>query len=377
MRDIEAQHRKQLKTNLQKLKEEIAMRERAEEQYRKLSSALEQSPSIAVITDTMGNIEYVNRKFTGVTGYLPKEVIGKNMFEQQYGSSTEKYKEILDTVNSGNEWSEELFNTKKDGEYYWESMSISPFKNTKGIITHFIKMAEDVTHRKTMDLEIARLDRMNLVGEMAAGIGHEIRNPMTTIKGFLQLLRIKDKYVQDREHFDLMISELDRANSIITEYLSLARNRAVELKEQNLNSIINNLFPLITADALITDKNIVKELGEIPDLFLNEKEIRQMILNLVRNGLEAMSSGGNLTIKTFTDGDEVIIAVQDQGKGIEPEVLEKIGTPFFTTKDSGTGLGLSVCYSIASRHNARIDIKTGLGGTTFYVRFNGNISNPG
>ncbi len=371
LRDIEAQHRKQLETNFKKLKEEIKRREQAEEQLRKLSSALEQSPSIAVITDTGGNIEYVNQKFTGVTGYLPIEVIGKNMFEEQYGQPPERYKEIMDTVNSGKEWREELLNKKKNGEYYWEHMSISPFRNTDGEITHFIKMAEDVTRRKSIDSEMARLDRLNLVGEMAAGIGHEIRNPMTTIKGFLQLLRERDKYVQEREYFDLMISELNRANSIITEYLSLARNKVVELKEQNLNSIIKNLFPLITADALITDKNVGKELGEIPDLFLDEKEMRQMILNLVRNGLEAMPPGGNLVVKTFTDGDEVIMAVRDQGKGIEPGVLEKIGTPFFTTKDNGTGLGLAVCYSIAARHNARIEIETSPKGTTFFVRFNG------
>jgi len=369
LRDIEAQHRKQLETNLQKLKEEIARREQAEEQLRKLSSALEQSPSIAVITDTGGNIEYVNQKFTGVTGYLPEEIIGKNMFEQQYGQSPEKYKEILDIVNSGKEWKEELLCKKKNGEYYWEYMSISPFRNIDGDITHFIKMAEDITRRKTMDMEMARLDRLNLVGEMAAGIGHEIRNPMTAVRGFLQLYREREVFAQYREAFDLMIDELDRANSIITEYLSLAKNRAVELKEQNLNTIIKNLFPLIAADALMTDKCIGKELGEIPDLFLDEKEMRQLILNLVRNGLEAMPPGGNLTVRTFAEGNEVIMAVQDQGGGIEPEVLEKIGTPFFTTKDYGTGLGLAVCYSIAARHNAGIKIETGPTGTTFYVRF--------
>lgn len=369
LRDIEARHRELLETNFQELKEEIKRREQAEEQLRKLSSALEQSPSIAVITDTGGNIEYVNHKFTDVTGYHPAEVIGKSMFEEQYGQSPERYEEMLDTVNSGKEWKEELQIRKKNGEYYWERMLISPFRNTDGGITHFIKMAEDVTRSKNMDTEMARLDRMNLVGEMAAGIGHEIRNPMTTIRGFLQLLKERDRFVQEREFFDLMIDELDRANSIITEYLSLAKNKLIKLKEQNLNSIILNLFPLIIADALITDKNIEKDLGEIPDSFLDEKEMCQLILNLVRNGLEAMPPGGSLVIKTFAEGDEVIMAVKDQGEGIAPDVLEKIGTPFFTTKENGTGLGLAVCYSIAARHNARIEIETGQEGTTFLVCF--------
>lgn len=166
-----------------------------------------------------------------------------------------------------------------------------------------------------------------------------------------------------------MIEELDRANSIITEFLSLAKNKQVNLKPQNLNQVIKALFPLIQADALVSDKYIHMELKEIPDLLLDEKEIRQLILNLVRNGLEAMTPGATLTLKTFLEGDEVVFSVQDKGKGMEPGVLEKIGTPFFTTKDNGTGLGLAVCFSIAARHNAIIKVETDPAGTTFYVKF--------
>ena len=369
LRDIEAQHRKQLKTNLQNLKNEIVRRERAEEQLHKLSSALEQSPSIAVITDNSGNIEYVNKKFTGVTGYHPLEVIGRNMFEQQYGQSPEEYKQILDIVNSGKEWRGELLSKKKNGEYYCEYVSISLFRNVNGVVTHLLKMAEDITERKRMEMEMARLDRLNLIGEMAAGIGHEIRNPLTAVRGLLQLYSGREELANYRETFDLMIDELDRANNIISEYLSLAKNKVVELEERSLNAIIENIFPLITADAIITDKCVEKVLGDIPALYLDEKEVRQLVLNLVRNGLEAMPPGGNLTLKTFAQGNEVIMAVQDQGQGIAPEVLEKIGTPFFTTKENGTGLGLAVCYSIATRHNAGINVETGPTGTTFEVRF--------
>lgn len=234
---------------------------------------------------------------------------------------------------------------------------------------NMLSLKEEIVRREAMEKEMARLDRLNLIGEMAASIGHEIRNPMTTVRGFLQLMEGKDRYARDREFLELMICELDRANSIITEFLSLAKNKVVTLKEHNLNSIVENIFPLIQADAMVTDKNIIKDLGEIPALLLDEKEIRQLILNLVRNGFEAMSSGGRLIIKTFTDREEVVLAVQDEGKGIEPDVLEKIGTPFFTTKDTGTGLGLAVCYSIAARHNAVISVETSPKGSTFFIRF--------
>jgi len=223
--------------------------------------------------------------------------------------------------------------------------------------------------RKQMEKDLARLERLNLIGEMAAGIAHEIRNPMTTVRGFLQVFQTKDEFSQFREYLELMIKELDGANAIISEYLYLAKDKVVDVEKLNLNAIIEAMLPLMQADALNAEKYVSLELTELPDLFVNDKDIRQLILNLVRNGLEAMSPGGNLTIKTFTDDEEIVLAVQDQGTGIAPEVLEKLGIPFFTTKDQGTGLGLAVCYSIAARYNAVIKVDTSPAGTTFFVRF--------
>jgi PAS domain S-box-containing protein len=232
-----------------------------------------------------------------------------------------------------------------------------------------LSVVNDITDIKQMEKEMARLDRLNIVGEMAATIAHEIRNPLTTVKGFLQLLMEKDRYAQDIMYLELMIEELERTNSIITEFLSLAKNKAVEFKKASLNSILNSIIPLIEAEAQKDNKKICLDLGNIPDLLLDKKEIHQIILNLTRNGLEAMQPESCMFLTTYKDGDEVVLAVHDEGKGIEPGVLEMLGTPFFTTKDNGTGLGLAVCYSIASRHNAKINIKTGPGGTTFFVRF--------
>lgn len=218
--------------------------------------------------------------------------------------------------------------------------------------------------------EIAHLERLNLVGEMAAGIGHEVRNPMTTIRGFLQILMNKQDCIKYWEYYRLMIEELDRANAIITEFLSLAKDRLVCRHSKNINVIIQSLLPLIEADAIVANKYIKVELSEIPDFLLDDKEIRQLILNLVRNSLDAMSSGGYLTIRTYIESDEIILAIKDQGTGIAPEVLKKIGTPFFTTKEQGTGLGLAICYSIAARHNAVINVETSEKGTTFFIKFN-------
>lgn len=251
----------------------------------------------------------------------------------------------------------------------WEKHYSPVVDLTTNQINGVIIYLRDITAKLEMEQEMARLERLNLIGEMAAGIGHEVRNPMTTVRGFLQLLGNKQDCAMYRDFYDLMIEELDRANSIISEFLSLAGNRPVDLRPINLNSVVNTLLPLIMADAANLDKNIKTELETIPSILLDEKEIRQLILNLVRNGLEAMSPGGSLTIKTSSDDTGVELSIKDQGEGIKHEHLPRIGTPFFTTKENGTGLGLAVCYSIAARHNASIKVDTCPKGTTFSVKF--------
>ncbi|TGE39662.1 two-component sensor histidine kinase [Desulfosporosinus fructosivorans] len=229
-------------------------------------------------------------------------------------------------------------------------------------------LTQEILDRKLAEIEMARLDRLNLIGEMAASISHEVRNPMTTVKGFLQLLMNKQEQ-KDKEFFVLMVEELDRANSILSEFLSISRTKLTLLECHNINDIVTSTLPLVQADVSNNDQLLKIELNIVPNLPLNIQEIRQLLLNLVRNGLEAMSSGGQLSIRTFSTNSDVVLAVSDEGRGIEPYVLEKLGTPFFTTKEQGTGLGLAVCYGIVSRHNGKINVESSPQGSTFYVSF--------
>ncbi len=227
----------------------------------------------------------------------------------------------------------------------------------------------DISDKKRLEKELARFDRLNLVGEMAASIGHEVRNPMTTVRGYLQWLSGKKDYQSLVKYFDLMIEELDRANAIITEFLSLAKNKTVDLKCGNLNDILQLLRPLMESDALREGKNVSLEMGDVDELLLDEKEIRQLILNLFRNAMEAMEPGKSTLLRTFAQGEGVVLEVRDQGRGIPQNIMDQLGTPFFTTKENGVGLGLSVCYSIAVRHKATIEVDTSESGTIFRVRF--------
>ncbi|WP_372813790.1 nitrogen regulation protein NR(II) [Paenibacillus sp.] len=214
------------------------------------------------------------------------------------------------------------------------------------------------------------IDTYHLLSSMSASIAHEVRNPMTTVKGYLQLLMEKEDWGSYKDTFLLMVSELDRANAIISQYLSLANNKFIEKRQHNLNSIIEYMLPLIESDASKGDVCIIAALGTIPDLMLDEQEIRQLMLNLSRNAIEAMNHGGHLTFKTYTEAEEIILEISDEGEGIPPEVRREIFNPFFTTKETGTGLGLAVSRSIAERHRARLEVKqSGREGTTFVVRF--------
>ncbi len=347
-------------------KSEEALRQ-SEERFNKAFNA---NPlSMAIFSPATGIIVDVNDSFVRRNRFSREELIGFKAIDLEFWVDAEELLKFTQEVKqNGRVYNfEARFRTKSGALEIALVSGVVINLNGEDCI---LAIANNITELRRYQNEMARLERLNLIGEMSASISHEIRNPMTTVKGFLQLLREKDKNVQEREFFDLMVSELDRANSIITEFLSLARNKAIEFKEKNLNSVVKSIAPLIEAHAMKEGKTVILDLGDIPKSLLDEKEIRQVILNLARNGLEAMHPKGCLNISTFMEGQEVILAVQDQGCGIPPDALEQIGTPFFTTKDSGTGLGLAVCYSIAERHKAKIVVETGTEGTTFYVRFN-------
>lgn len=260
------------------------------------------------------------------------------------------------------------FEVKSSVRETWFEVHLYPAQ--AGILVYFY----DITARKEEEglaKEMLSFEGFNLVGEMAAGLAHEIRNPLTTVRGFLQLYKSKRNFLKERERFDLMISELDKANAIISDLLLLARNRIVRLKLQNLNSIIETVFPLLQRDARRQNMTLKLDLTVVPDILLDEREISRLIINLARNGFEAMAPGGSLTIGTCLEEKELVLSVKDKGQGMAPAILKNLGTPLTTTKrdGAGLGLGLATCFSIAARHEAKINVVSGSGGTTVYVRF--------
>ncbi|WP_434510279.1 ATP-binding protein [Desulfitobacterium sp. AusDCA] len=339
-------------------------------EQKRLKTIFDRIANIGIqICDQNGKVLYLNRASVEIFGWSSAEVFEKSldqlMFDQEsFKIILNNFKELIQGIKiKPREW----LCCDKQGNNRTILFIILPIFEIRKY--EFICLSIDLTEYKKYEKDAARLERLNLVGEMAAGMGHEVRNPLTTVRGFLQVLSKKMESQNYKEYFQLMIQELDRANSIITEFLLLAKNRPIRPKKIDLNQIINSLRPLIEANAVLSNQTFEIQSVELPFLEVDEKEIRQLIINLARNAIEAMHSGGHLLIKTSYSGDEVILSVHDTGMGMDSEMLENLGTPFISTKENGTGLGLAMCYSIALRNHAVIQVQSTPKGTTFFVHF--------
>lgn len=231
-------------------------------------------------------------------------------------------------------------------------------------------IVQDMTHEEKLRTELDHVERLTLVGQMAAGITHEIRNPMAVVRGFLQLMREKSPEDLD-SYYQIVMEELDRANGIINDFLSLAKSQNSDKEKVLLHHIIEELSPLLWADANLRGQSVEMKLSpSLHMLELNVREMKQLILNLGRNGMEAMGPKGVLTVETRSTHDKVELMVRDTGVGMPESQQEKLFTPFFTTKSQGTGLGLPLCLSIVERHNGKIKVESVEGeGTVFTISF--------
>lgn len=233
-------------------------------------------------------------------------------------------------------------------------------------------IASEYAAKQQVQADLARLDRLNTVGEMAAAVAHEIRNPMTVVMGYAQIAA-QSADETTRETFDIIREELKNINQIIEDFLAISRDKPLNLSKQSLNAILENIYPLIYAESVSRNIDIDFQLAkELPPVMIDSKEIRQLVLNLTRNALEAMDSKGTLTISTTFIPEEgcVLLSIKDTGTGISPEVQSQIFNPFYTTKENGTGLGLSVCKNITERHQGNIEIESSPEtGTTFHIKF--------
>lgn len=351
---------------------DITERKKAEEELRAtkelLESVIKNSADSICVTDTEGKVIRVNDAFERIYGWSEKELIGKQLPsipENIYDSLVEICKPVLTGKESS--ISLETIRKRKDGELIHVFLTLSPIKDARNVVVALTGITRDITERKKSEEFFRKADKLNVVGQLAAGLAHEIRNPLASLRGFLQL--IMSGHMGKAEYFDIMISEIDRINSIVNELLIISKPHETSFRKNNIGMILRSVVTLLEAQAALNNIQFHVEMKDnIPLIESSEIEIKQVFVNILKNAIEAMQNGGIIRIKAVVQKDNLLIRFIDQGSGINESVIPRLGEPFFTTKDNGTGLGLMMCYKIINDHKGWIHINSVVNkGTTIDV----------
>ncbi|MFD0961466.1 ATP-binding protein [Paenibacillus chungangensis] len=343
----------------------------------KLQQFIDKAPLAVMIVDPEGKITHANEESVKLLSLKEQYMKASSLLNEKYDDVFQRDaggtgKELLHGALNG---SASTLTPYLEEEKMLLYTSVAMWDVTEQHISGAAIIAQDITELSQLRNEVGRMERLSLVGQMAASITHEIRNPMAVIRGFVQLIQERSPESQF-EYFRIIMEELDRTNLIINDFLSLAQNRELKMEPVSLNNTIKDLVPLLSADANLRGQTLdVNLCDNLPLMMLNDREMKQMLLNLARNGMEAMEEKGVLSISTTYTDDEICVCIADEGIGIPEDKINRLFEPFYSTKTRGTGLGLPLCLSIAERHRGRIDVTSNAGqGTTFHVTF--NISTP-
>ncbi|MCX7571221.1 ATP-binding protein [Tumebacillus sp. DT12] len=254
------------------------------------------------------------------------------------------------------------------GEFEWTEL-----RDERGRMLGYMCSFRDITEEKKFQREIIQSEKLAVVGQLAAATAHEIRNPLTSIKGFLQLINQRlqgnDREDEITQYTTIMVEEVDRMEKIIRDFLLMTKPSDVMREEACLNGVIERVLVLIENQAILRNIEVSTDLTPLSSVHMHKEAIQQVVLNLMQNALEAMNIGGTLSIRTGEEPEYVWVCVHDTGCGMTEEEVANLGSPFYSTKTEGTGLGLTVSMKIIREHRGRFDVVSEKGvGTTITVR---------
>ncbi|MBP7274578.1 MAG: PAS domain S-box protein [Kiritimatiellae bacterium] len=367
--------------------EDITARRKAEQSERKLSSGIEQSPNMVMITSTDGRIEYSNPRFTEIAGYRLEDIRGKDFHVVMADDiAREATLEIEQALAEGRMWEGEFQNRKADGTPFWHRVTISPLRDEDGRITHFMAVGEDITRQRDTESQLAQAQKMETVGRLAGGIAHDFNNLLQIILGSVEFA-LMDTPADSSIRGDL--EEIKRAGeksaALTRQLLTFARKQTIQPRVLDLNETISKLVTMLRR--LIGDQiQLDFQPGDgVPPVYMDPMQIDQILVNLVVNARDAIRPPGKITLSTTPvelqaqelgnlhaslAGKFARIEVSDTGAGMDEETQARIFEPFFTTKANGlgTGLGLPTIYGIVEQNRGQIHVTSQLGkGTTFHI----------
>lgn len=332
-----------------------------------LESFIDHSPDAIYMIDLYEKITRVNLTFEQLSGYRAKEVIGiKNMTIPE--SHIAETNILMEKIKQGGSTAPiESFVQTKSGDLVPVSITITPVMDEDNNVSGFVLVARDMSQRNQMEELIRRSEKLNTVGQLAAGVAHEIRNPLTTLRGFMQMQLRTEQF--NKQHIEVMLSELDRINLIVSEFLILSKPQAVRFTERDLRQVLSQVISLMDSEAILHNVVIRPFYTEMSCMVeCEENQLKQVFINLIKNAIEAMPNGGNILVLVERNETKVTCHVKDEGIGIDEEALKRIGDPFYTGKENGTGLGMMVSQKIINAHSGSMSIQSKVNqGTTISV----------
>ena len=364
--------------------------ERSLKELADIKFALDQS-TIVAITDQRGIINFVNDEFCRISKYSREELLGQDHRIINSGYHAKEFiRDLWTTIASGQVWKGELRNLAKDGSIYWVDTTIVPFLNSDGKPYQYVAIRHDITQLKLAEAqvlkqaaELQRAAQLSFVGELAAGLAHEIKNPLAGIQGVVDILiRRREKNDPEREALEGMRHEVERIDSTVRALLERARPRLGSVRASSLGDIVGRAVTLARAQltktsALQTHVSIDFAPPADPIIIsIDPLQIEDAALNLIINAIEASDGDGQVMVRVARSQNdraeefqpEAIVEVSDNGRGISEEDLTRIFNPFFTTRPGGTGLGLPAVRRIARAHGGRVEVSSSTGkGSTFAI----------
>jgi len=366
---------------------DITARKTAEAERKQLLAAMEQAGEVIVMTDAQGIIQFVNPAFERTTGYSREEAIGQTPRILKSGTQDHQfYRTLWETISDGRIWMGSMVNKRKDGILYTEESTISPIYNDSGRIVNYVAVKRDITEQLQLADQFQQAQKMEAVGLLAGGVAHDYNNMLSVILGYTELALLKVDPVQPL-HADLeeIYKAAIRSTDMTRQLLTFARKQTIKPValdlNQNVASMLKMLRRLIGEDI---DLAWLPQVGLDP-IKIDPVQVDQILVNLCVNARDAIAGVGKVTIETenvyfdeaycacnlgFVVGEYVLLAISDDGRGMDKEVLDHIYEPFFTSKESGqgTGLGLSMVYGIIKQNNGFINVYSETGnGTTFRI----------
>jgi PAS domain S-box-containing protein len=333
-----------------------------------LRYALDQS-AIVAITDVQGTIQYANQKFCDISKYSREELLGQDHRILNSGHHPKEYiRNLWRTIAGGEVWRGELRNRAKDGSIYWVDTTIVPFLTDRGKPYQYLAIRYDITARKLAEQQLVAQASLARLGEMAAVVAHEVRNPLAGLRGALQILsqRLEGERAEHSIILE-MIKRLDALNDRVDDLLRYAKPRAPQLRSVKLHSLIESTIALVHRDQSMAAL-VIRVEGDAGVAARADGELlREVFLNLLINAGQAMEGRGTVRV-LIGAGAMASVRIIDTGPGLKPEIRDQIFEPFFTTKRTGTGLGLAIVQRLIELQSGAVNVEeTSSAGTTMLV----------